>query len=107
QAEYYTAPVEEVLVDPADPDHLVAIGGSHREWTAYGDPAWGAVWESRDAGATWARLSTVAGGTNLVDGIWLGDGALLVAALGQGVWRSEDAGRSWSPAASGLPGDVR
>lgn len=106
ELEAYSAPVEEVLVDPADPDHLLALGGSHREWEAQGSPAWGAVWESGDGGATWARLSTVAGGTNLVDGQWLGDGALVVAALEGGVWRSEDGGRTWA-AGAGLPADVR
>ncbi|MPY91601.1 MAG: hypothetical protein GEV08_00650 [Acidimicrobiia bacterium] len=65
------------------------------------------MWDSHDGGQTWARIATVAGGTNLVDGIWLADGALLTAALGQGVWRSEDGGRSWFPAAAGLPADIR
>lgn len=107
EPDFYSAPVEEVLFHPLDPAHLVAIGGSHREWDAVGDPAWGAIWSSRDGGQTWARLATVAGGTNLVDGAWLADGTLLVAALGRGVWRSEDSGATWAASSSGLPADVR
>jgi photosystem II stability/assembly factor-like uncharacterized protein len=63
----YSAPVELVLVDPADPNRLLAFGGSHRQWESLGSPAWGAVWLSTDAGATWAHLSTVADGANLLD----------------------------------------
>ena len=56
EAESYTAPIDEVLVDPKDPNRLVALGGSHREWSpgALGSPAWGAVWRSADSGTTWA-----------------------------------------------------
>jgi len=99
----YSAPVEEVLIDPTDGDHLLAFGGSHREWDAPGTTGWGTVWVSRDGGTTWAALATVAGGANLVDATWLADGTVLVAALGQGVQRSTDGGRTWTPSAEGLP----
>jgi photosystem II stability/assembly factor-like uncharacterized protein len=99
----YSAPIDEILVDPAAPDRLLAFGGSHREWDAPGTVGRGVVWESRDHGTTWAALATVGDGANLVDATWLADGTLLVAALGKGVFRSADGGRTWSATSTGLP----
>lgn len=101
----YSAPIEEVLVDPAAPDRLLAFGGSHREWNSPGTSGWGLVWESLDRGATWSAIATVADGTNIVDATWLADGTLLVAALNRGLFRSVDGGRTWAPAGAGLPHD--
>src|SRR3569833_2829550 len=49
----YTAPVEKVLFDPANPGHLLAFGGSSRFWHTPGRPLRGVVWVSRDDGAKW------------------------------------------------------
>jgi hypothetical protein len=104
----YSAPIEEVLVDPGAPDRLLAFGGSHREWDAPGTSGWGVVWESLDAGASWSAISVVADGTNVVDATRLADGTLLVAALGRGLYRSTDGGRTWGASSQGLPhGGVR
>ncbi|MCC6433727.1 MAG: hypothetical protein IT196_01735, partial [Acidimicrobiales bacterium] len=105
----YSAPIETVLIDPTRPGHLLAFGGSHREYPSPRPPDF-AVWESVDDGATWARLSAVDGGTNVVAVTRLADdaGTLLVAALDKGVFRSTDGGRSWAPSSDGLPhGNVR
>jgi hypothetical protein len=103
---FYSAPSETILFDPAVADRLLSFGGSHREWpspSAPGSaPAWGAVWESVDDGATWQRLSTVADGTNVVAAVWLDDGTVLAASLDRGVWRSDDGGASWSQSVDGL-----
>lgn len=108
EAFYYSAPVEVVVFDNAVPDRLLAFGGSQREWESLGEPAWGAVWESLDRGTTWTRLSTIAGGANIVSAIQREDGTLLAAALEQGVQRSIDGGVTWEPASDGLPhGNVR
>ncbi len=103
----YSAPVDEILIDPADHTHLLATGGSHREWESPGPTAFGAIWESHDGGANWARLSTVGDDVNVVDGVWADDGTVLVATLDQGVWRSGDGGRTWSRSSDGLPADTR
>jgi len=99
----YTAPVDRILVDPADPNHLLAFGGSHREWDIAGSAAaFGAVWSSMDAGASWQQISEIADGTNVVDAAWLPDGSLLAAALNGGVWRSADGGTTWAASGQGL-----
>lgn len=105
---FYSAPVEVVIIDRADPDRLLAFGGSHREWESLGDPAWGVVWESTDRGMSWRRLAIIAEGTNVVSAIQLADGTFLAAALDRGLHRSIDGGRSWQPVGAGLPhGNVR
>ncbi|MDY7099653.1 MAG: hypothetical protein S0880_00560 [Actinomycetota bacterium] len=104
---YYIAPIEAVLVDPADGNHLFAFGGSHREWENQADPLWGAVWESTDAGGTWTQVGQVAGGENIVSAAFAaGDPSVMLASvLDRGVWRSDDRGRTWTEASSGLPHD--
>lgn len=104
----YSAPIEEIVLDAASPDRLLAFGGSHREWDAPGTSGWGVVWESTNGGASWSDISEVAEGTNVVDVATLADGTLLAAALGRGIYRSPDSGRSWVRSSEGLPHeDVR
>lgn len=105
---HYSAPVEVVIVDNADDDRLLAFGGSHREWESLGEPAWGEVWESTDAGSTWARIGTIADGVNVVAAVQLDDGSLVAAALQNGIHRSTDGGRTWTRVDVDLPhGNVR
>ena len=100
----YSAPIQKVLFDPADASHLLAFGGSHRELTSAGTPAWGAIWESFDAGQSWARKSTV--WRNILS-VAMVNGSLttlLVSTrLGAGVVRSDDGGATWAPSNVGLP----
>ena len=105
----YSAPVQAVLFDPNQPDRLLALGGSHRRWASPGAPLWGAVWESRDAGQHWTRLSTVTDekgiGRNIVSG-GFGAGSsdrVYVAADRLGVFVSDDGGRTWQARNEGLP----
>jgi hypothetical protein len=83
-------------VDPANPNHVfVAVNGYSRQWTEGPGAGIGHLFESRDAGATWADIST-----NLPDipadavkfiiggGIVLGtDLGVLYRAPGQTTWK--------------------
>lgn len=114
----YSAPVERVLYDPSDPKRLIALGGSSRRWEANsGDPAWGAVWESKDAGESWAKVGQIGdpkaktngngSGRNIVDGAFVGK-ALVVSVDSNGLFRSDDGGRTFVKVGAGLPHeDVR
>ncbi len=105
----YSAPIQAVIYDPRNPDRLLALGGSHRRWGSPGTPLWGAVWESKDAGEHWTKLSTVADekgvGRNIVSGAF-GAGSsdrVYVAADQIGVLVSDDGGKTWQPRNEGLP----
>lgn len=111
---HYSAPVQKVLINPRHPDHLLAFGGSHRQWHSPGEPLWGAVWESKDGGRTWQRIATVAprdpgnvqsAGGNIV-AVEAADGSFRIfyaAVAGAGVYASTDGGRTWHPRNNGLP----
>lgn len=107
----YAAPFEEVLFDPQDPDHLIGLEGSHRQWEAPEPTSWGGVWDTIDRGGHWTRVATLPpgngpspalAGSNIVDGAWLADGTLLAVVLDQGIFRSEDDGRTWRASSGGL-----
>lgn len=118
----YSVPIERVLFDPADTahTHLLAFGGSSRHWTdttgALGaKAAWGAVWESRDGGESWTRLSTItrdgssaspeAKGDNVTFCAYAPGLADTLYAQGDaaGVVASTDGGRTWTRRGGGLP----
>ena len=89
--------VSAIAVDPADSAHLL-VGA-----------AGGGVWESHDAGASWAprgdHLATLTVGALAFDAaapgtVYLGTGeGDFYAGLGQGVFRSTDGGTNWALAA--------
>lgn len=111
----YTAPIELVLFDPADPSHqtLLAFGGSRRGWSAPDDSAWGAVWKSTNGGGRWSRLTTITdAGSRDGDGpgdniTWAayapGDPDTLYAQTPRSFLASTDGGRTWKPRNAGLP----
>jgi photosystem II stability/assembly factor-like uncharacterized protein len=111
----YSAPVEKVLIDPQQPERLLAFGGSSRRWQSPGKPAWGVVWESRDDGRSWSRLTTItpqgssdvadAAGDNIVIAAWatLRPGTIYAGATRAGFLISTDDGRTWTRHNKGLP----
>ncbi|MEL6904168.1 MAG: sialidase family protein, partial [Planctomycetota bacterium] len=111
-----SAPVERILFDPNNSARLVAVGGSSRRWRVnQADGAWGAVWESLDAGNSWTRRSTLTAAGSSTDPA--ADGEVIVGATfaagsstrlvatvdGLGVYVSNDGGTSWSVSNAGLP----
>lgn len=111
----YTAPIETVLFDPRDSKHLLAFGGSSRRWDAHGANVWGAVWESKDAGGNWTKLTTLTAtgpssdpkalGLNIVGAAWGRQSPypVYLTTDGAGFWASSDSGKTWEKRNNGLP----
>ena len=111
----YSIPIEKVVFDPTDSAHLLAVGGSSRHWDFTGNPPRGIVWESRDGGESWARLSTItadgsspatdAKGVNITWAAFApGSSSLLYACADEaGFLCSTDGGHSWTKRNDGLP----
>jgi photosystem II stability/assembly factor-like uncharacterized protein len=103
----YTAPIQKILFDPTNAQHLLAFGGSHRGWPGGpGSSQWNAVWESLNGGTSWQRVGQVGNvaAPGIVAAAFAGTSKVLFAATaGQRVWKSTDDGRTWTPANQGLP----
>ena len=101
----YTAPIEQILFDPFNSNHLLAFGGSQRDWFTGCTAELGTVWESNNGGANWAKKSAVVPGVGVVAATFLAGSRtnLVVAVKGRGIYRSTDAGATWATANSGLP----
>jgi len=94
--DFYSAPVDVVLVDPTNPARLMALGGSHhfvRE--AMDRSEIGVAWPSTDGGASWGPPVTVTKGGNLSGGAVLADGTMLATADEQGVFRLAPGATTW------------
>ena len=128
----YSVPIQKVLIDPAQPERLLAMSGSHRHWNSPGNPDWGSVWESTDDGTPIAVIesmkmettvaapfsgrvrrilaatnSQVDAGTALLQLEPIesaGDGDVVYAAVDEaGIFRSTDDGHAWTAVNEGLP----
>ncbi|MDR3710747.1 MAG: hypothetical protein P4L33_20805 [Capsulimonadaceae bacterium] len=105
----YSAPIQKILFDPNDHRHLLAFGGSHRIWNSPPGALWGAVWESRNGGISWSRISTIPSadspGGNIVAASFAAKSSAIVyvAVAKLGVFVSGDGGRSWTARNQGLP----
>jgi photosystem II stability/assembly factor-like uncharacterized protein len=100
----YSAPIEVVHFDPRDAKRLLAFGGSSRRWSGPGTPLWGAIWESKDKGESWTRLSTLPAegkGANIIAAQWAGK-RLYALVDNKGFFVSEDRGKTWRAQNSGL-----
>lgn len=107
---FYSAPIQRVMIDPANPQRLLAFAGSYRGWDSPGSPKHGYIWESLDGGENWTEFSSIRPFRNITwvdaDSKW---GRMYATVVGRGVHVSEDRGKTWKPANEGLPknGDVR
>ncbi|HVF85339.1 MAG TPA: hypothetical protein VM821_05110, partial [Abditibacteriaceae bacterium] len=111
----YSAPIEKVLFDPNDAEHLLAIGGSSRHWSAPNKPLWGVIWESKNGGESWTRLTTItpdgssnaanADGDNITWATFAPKSSTRLYARSDraGMLSSNDGGKSWTRCNTGLP----
>jgi hypothetical protein len=107
-ADYYTAPIEKVLFDPGDENHLLAFGGSHIQFGVWKDGRYGAVWESSDSGNHWHQLSQVGraveyGVMNATYSAGPSPYFLYAATNANGLFKSVDGGKTWQSINKGLP----
>ncbi|MCF6351041.1 MAG: T9SS type A sorting domain-containing protein [Flavobacteriaceae bacterium] len=101
----YSCPIQKILFDPLDVNHLLAFGGNMRNWLSPGAPEWNAVWSSTDGGESWSKTSTIGTitGPGIMNAEYAGNNKIVVAARYQGVFISTDNGVSWSLSNTGLP----
>lgn len=105
----YTRPVERILIDPADTDHMLAFMGSNRSWkTSTADVLnYGRVYETLDAGESWTLKGTLGANLNITAAVRAsaGDLSVLYASTSTaGVWKSTDGGGTWTAVNTGLTG---
>ncbi len=104
----YSAPVQKVLVDSTNPQHLVAFGGNQSQFKTGGSGAlnYGLVYESTDGGQHWSTIANIGTNWNILDAVGMGNlQTIYVAVLHHGVYRSSDGGQTWSPVDNGLPNE--
>ena len=102
----YSAPVQKVLEDATNSQHLLAFGGNQRQFSAAGTGAvnYGLVYESVDGGAHWLTIANIGTNWNITDVVGSSNlHTLYASVLHHGVYRSTDGGHSWTPVDSGLP----
>ena len=103
----YSAPVQKVVFDPTNVNHLLAFGGNQSEFAQGGTGAlhYGLVYESYDGGEHWSTLASIGTNLNVLDVVHAGDdlATLFVAVQSHGVFKSDDGGRTWQAADEGLP----
>lgn len=111
----YSAPVERILFDPNDSNHLITFGGSSRGWDLPGQkPLWGAVWESKNGGENWTKIATigtdgnttdVAKGVNIYSAEFAAGSSQILYAVSPeaGFFVSKDGGKTWTKSQNGLP----
>ncbi|MCF6212896.1 MAG: T9SS type A sorting domain-containing protein [Flavobacteriaceae bacterium] len=101
---YYTCPIQKILFDPSNENHLFAFGGSFRFWPSQGTPKWNAVWESTDGGNNWSQLTTIGNvlSPGILNAIYIGSAKIVTAVYGQGIYISTDNGATWNVSNTGL-----
>lgn len=103
----YSAPVQKVLIDSTNPEHLLAFGGNQSQFKAGGSGAlhYGQVYQSLDGGDHWSTIANIGSNWNILD-VVAGTSDLqtvYVAVLGHGVYKSSDGGSTWTATDTGLP----
>jgi photosystem II stability/assembly factor-like uncharacterized protein len=99
---YPVDPIEKILFDPHNPNHLLAFGGNTRMLSS--DGAMGAIWESNDGGSSWTKKTTLGGGTGygIFDATYAGSN-LYAVYDSKGIFESTDNGATWFARNNGLP----
>jgi uncharacterized repeat protein (TIGR01451 family) len=101
--------ISAVVVDPTDPDHVIATAirgraGSRRQTPP--DTSKYGIWESKDGGNKWKNIKKVKdelhGPTGLVQDP-LNPSTLYAAFWGDAIYRTTDYGKHWSPFMAGIP----
>lgn len=92
-----------IVVDPADPDHILLGGVSHSSFAAREG-----LYRSTDGGNTWARVNGIATGRYRCHEIRFGAGQTIFATISgggilSGIWRSRNGGANWEHLDNGLP----
>ena len=100
----YEATTQRILIDPSSSgQRLLAFGGNKRGWPRLANL--GVVWESLDAGSSWAVLSNISEGGNILFADWCGSACIWAAVNQAGMFRSDDGGRTWTNRSAGLNTD--
>lgn len=103
----YSAPISTIAHDPEAPGRLVAFGGYFRLWAGeqfIDEDHLGTVWESDDAGDSWAPIAHL--GANITEAVMGFGGRVTAVVAGRGVARSADGGHSWVDASETPPGEI-
>jgi len=101
----YSAPIQQIFIDPANPKRLLAFGGSWRDWKSPGVMQFGWIWESLDSGESWHEFSTIKKYRNIR---WVAAAAgglttFYACVKSKGLYQSKDGGKTWQDITSRLP----
>ncbi len=101
----YTAPIQEIIINPHDSNHLLAFTG-HQRIDQAAESRLGEVYQSLDSGESWQFLSQI--GSGIENNIYDVDVSAhhfnqLFATTDEGLFRSRNGGQSWSQVGLDLP----
>jgi photosystem II stability/assembly factor-like uncharacterized protein len=102
---FYSAPIQQIFIDPANDQRLLAFGGSWRGWTPSKETKFGWIWESLDGGKSWHEYSVLEPHRNIrwVAAAAGGLNTLYASVKGEGLSKSVDGGKTWTALTNGLP----
>jgi photosystem II stability/assembly factor-like uncharacterized protein len=101
----YSAPIQTVLIDKTNDQHLLAFGGNQRQFvtTSTGVVNYGNVYASTNGGHSWSEISNVGANVNILDAVASPNlQTVYVAAKGMGILKSTDGGHTWQTIDNGL-----
>lgn len=90
--------INRIIVDPNDPDHVVACGRQSN----FGNDFASGIFYSTDGGATWTKSFDGASTVQQVVADPDDFNIQYAAVFGTGVWKSTDAGVTWTESSSGM-----
>ncbi len=112
EAYFFSAPVGDIVIDPASPEIVYAAIGVPRNGYKLNSFYWqsvetkGAIYKSGDHGENWTLIRGTGIDTNaMVYSLTMdpGNSNIIYAATSSGVYKSIDAGASWTGLNNGLP----